>query len=106
MFTFLTIYGHHKCMHQGVTELRELLSKMRRLREERLSPKSWTMMAHVMEHLPEQLLHWGPTRELRMFCMESFFGYMKRLLRNRSHAAASIMAAYQRRRVAQVFALS
>jgi hypothetical protein len=57
------------------------------------SPIMWTIMFHLLRHMKEQLAEWGPVRETWMFAYESFFGFLKSFVRNRSTPVQTILQA-------------
>jgi hypothetical protein len=59
-----------------------------------MCPINWTIMFHVLEHIPNQIRDWGPVRESWMFCMESFFGKLTRMIKNTHHPISNIMRTY------------
>ena len=59
-----------------------------------MSPNQWTIMFHLLEHMPAQMRQWGPVRETWMFCMESYFGKLTRMIKTRKHPIANILRSY------------
>ena len=76
---------------QDLATLRVAVQESLRVLENEMSPCNWTIMFHLLEHMPEQIQQWGPTRETWMFCMESYFGKLVRMIRNRQHPIANVL---------------
>ena len=54
------------------------------------SPKHWTQMNHFNQHFPTQTVEVGPVSGTWLYCVESFFGYLKGLVKSRSQPIANI----------------
>lgn len=67
---------------------------MLELLEAEFSPKNWTIMFHLLEHFTKQIRDWGPIPETWMFRMESYFGNLTRLIKNRAHPVANVLRCY------------
>lgn len=59
-----------------------------------MCPRNWTIMFHLLEHMPAQIRQWGPPRDTWMFSMESFFGKLVRMIKNQHHPIANVMRTY------------
>lgn len=75
---------------QVESDIKELLE----LLEADLSPRNWTIMFHLLEHFPKQIREWGPIPETWMFRMESYFGNLTRLIKNRAYPVANVLRCY------------
>jgi hypothetical protein len=56
-------------------------------------PVMWTIMFHLLKHVRKQLERWGPVRDTWMFSYESFFGFLKQYVRNKSTPVQTILVA-------------
>jgi len=71
-------------MKEQVVKLQENLQNCQ-------NPRHWSIMFHVLRHIPEQLAYWGPIKDQWMFCFEDFFGFAMGLIKTRSNPVQSIM---------------
>ena len=53
------------------------------------------LLVHLTTHGPELTSFLGPLSGFHMFPFESFFGYIKRFVQNKSHPEANIMMCYR-----------
>ena len=63
---------------------------MSKVLECQLSPRHWTIMFHLMKHMPEQLRRWGPVKDHWMFGFEDFFGHNMQWIHSNRYPVASM----------------
>lgn len=76
---------------QDLTYMEEKVQEMQTSLESDLSPRHWTIMFHLMKHMPSQVRRWGPVRSQWMFPYESLFGHVINTINNRNHFVASML---------------
>jgi hypothetical protein len=82
------------CVQVDLARLRLVVAENSIQRERFISPRNWTIMHHLLEHMPQEVGKFGPVRELGMFAFESMFGHLKGLVKNRALPVANIMKSW------------
>jgi hypothetical protein len=82
------------CVQADLARLRLVVAENSIQRERFISPRNWTIMHHLLEHMPQEVGKFGPVRELWMFAYESMFGHLKRLVKNAALPVANIMKSW------------
>jgi len=71
--------------------MKEQVVKLQENLQNHQNPRHWSIMFHVLRHIPAQLAYWGPVRDHWMYSFEDFFGYAMGLIKTRSNPVQSIM---------------
>ena len=88
---------------QDIQHARDMGKRLIHMFESHMSPHHWSFILHAYGmHIPDQLEDWGPVREVWMFMLEDFNGYLKRRVKNRHLPAASIVMGLERKSSIQI----
>ena len=71
--------------------MREQINKLQVNLQNNQNPRHWSIMFHVLRHMPAQLARWGPVKDHWMFSFEDFFGFAMTLIKTRSNPVQSIL---------------
>ena len=88
---------------QDIQHARDMGKRLIEIFESHMSPHHWTFILHAYgTHIPDQWEDWGPVREVWMFMLEDFNGFLKRRVKKRDLPAASIVMSLERRSSTQI----